>query len=227
MNIDPALEYLEEIATMNAILMRKMEAEALTVSAEQQALLNKNTPFGVSTPQEKPVIVKDEEDWDVTPAASATDSKHDIEKKISVSKEVEESDEDWDVVPAVKSSEKNKIKEQPGNKNVTPVVNVSKTNKTETHSDDDWDITPAVSISEKNTVKVQLDDDWDKASDENISEKNKVEIQSDDDWNVTSTIRIPKRKSVVVHSDHDWEKIAAVSLSRKGRTQRLPVANGN
>ena len=72
---------------MNEILLKKMEAEALTVSAEQQMILDKNAALNVSIPEEKSVS-RTENSVKGTPAIEVD---HSNEKIVSVSKEEDES----------------------------------------------------------------------------------------------------------------------------------------
>ena len=224
MIVDPKLEYLEEIATMNAILLKKMEAEALTVSAEQQMLLDKNASLSASIPEEKSVSVKDKE-VDRTPDI---EKDRGIEKKVIVSKEVEESEDDWEMTPATTSSDKkvlvkeessqmdnvstkqNVTKEQSADDwNVTSAMRRTKRSKVRKQSNDDWKVTPAVSKSKRNvTVTIQSDDDWEVTPAVNKSKQNvTVTAQSDDDWEVTPTIHTKSVQSATKErSDDDWKE---------------------
>lgn len=153
MIVDPKLEYLEEIATMNAILLKKMEAEALTVSAEQQMLLDKNASLSASIPEEKSVSVKDKE-VDRTPDI---EKDRGIEKKVIVSKEVEESEDDWEMTPATTSSDKKVLVKEESSQ----MDNVStKQNVTKEQSADDWNVTSAMRRTKRSKVRKQSNDDW-------------------------------------------------------------------
>ena len=110
------MEYLEQIAQMNEKLMRKMEAEALTVlpkpaTSLRQIAREESKPL--PPPKPEPIVAKDEsdsayEDWETTPAMKQ--------------KESSSSEDEWDVTPATASA---------------PQMNAG-------DSDDEWKTTPAV-----------------------------------------------------------------------------------